>query len=68
MLCEWHYQTWLKEFRLERISDEIAKEEYQTWAEGLGGEIDNEYLQTELSVVGAAQEAINELRSYESEQ
>ena len=67
MLCEWHYQTWLKEFRLEGISEEIAREEYQIWAEGLDGEIDNEYLQTELSVIGAAQEAINELKSYESE-
>ncbi len=62
MALEWLYTHWRKEFLASGFSEDVAKEEYQTWSEGLGGELDNEYQQTEFSVIMAAKEAVNELQ------
>lgn len=62
MLNDFHYQIWLKEFQLSGIDYDVANEEYQKWAEGLDGELDNEFTQTDYSVAAAAQNAISELK------
>lgn len=59
-----YYQIWLSAFKAAEISDEIAQDEFQTWAEDLDGELDNEFTQTDYSVSVAADEAIQELRNY----
>ncbi len=43
------------------IELDIAQEEFAEWVSGLDGELDNEYTQNELSVIMAAEEAIEEL-------
>jgi hypothetical protein len=43
------------------IELDIAQKEFAEWVSGLDGELDNEYTQTELSVIMAAEEAIEEL-------
>lgn len=67
MLSEWSVSIWLRVFRSEGVCDQIAREEYQTWAESLDGELDNEFLQTDFSVMSAAEEAVKELQAYEKE-
>lgn len=62
MLSDIHYQIWLKEFQLCGIDYDIANEEFHNWAEGLDGELDNEFTQTDYSVAAAAQNAISELK------
>ena len=64
MALEWLYSHWKKEFLANGFSEEVAQEEYQTWCEGLGGELDYECQQTEYSVMVAAQESISELKQY----
>ena len=66
MLSDFHYQIWLKEFQLSGIDYDIASEEYRHWAEGLDGERDNEFTQTDYSVSAAAQNAISELKLNDS--
>jgi hypothetical protein len=61
MALEWLYTHWKSEFLANGFTEDVAQEEYQTWCEGLGGELDNEYQQTEFSVVMAAKEAVSEL-------
>jgi hypothetical protein len=62
MALEWLYKHWKSEFLANGFSEDVAEEEYQTWCEGLGGELDNEYQQTEYSVMMAAKEAVIELQ------
>ncbi|HAU05715.1 MAG TPA: hypothetical protein DCS78_12645 [Pseudoalteromonas shioyasakiensis] len=62
MALEYLYTHWKSLFLANGFSEDVAKEEYQTWCEGLGGELDNEYQQTEFSVIMAAEEAIIELQ------
>lgn len=64
MALEWLYTHWKSEFIANGFSEEVALEEYKTWCEGLGGELDNEFQQTEFSVMIAAKEALNELQQY----
>tara|TARA_B110000196_G_C21151582_1_gene670047 strand:+ start:815 stop:1006 length:192 start_codon:yes stop_codon:yes gene_type:complete len=63
-MLEHYYEIWVSAFTASNINIEVAKEEFQTWAEGLDGEMDNEYTQNDLSVMMAAKEAISELNSY----
>ena len=53
--------VWLRTFKAAGVPEEIAREEYLVWTEGLDGELDNEFLQTQWSVICAAEEAISEL-------
>lgn len=62
MALESLYKHWKSEFLANGFSEDVAEEEYQTWCEGLGGELDNEYQQTEYSVMMAAKEAVIELQ------
>lgn len=62
-MSEWCLGVWLRSFKAAGIPEEIAREEYLVWAEALDGELDNEYLQTQWSVICAAEEAINELKT-----
>lgn len=64
MAVEQFYPIWKATFKAAGIEEEVASEEFQTWAECLDGEINNEYTQTEYSVSVAAEEAIAELNSY----
>lgn len=59
-----YYPIWLSAFKAAEISEEIAQEEFNTWAEGLDGELDNEFTQNDYSVSVAADEAIQELNNY----
>lgn len=63
-MLEHYYEIWVSAFTASNINIEVAKEEFQTWTEGLDGEMDNEYTQNDLSVMMAAKEAISELNSY----
>lgn len=63
-MLEHYYEIWVSVFTASNINTEVAKEEFQTWAEGLDGEMNNEYTQNDLSVMMAAKEAISELNSY----
>lgn len=62
MALEWLYVHWKSEFLANGSCEDVAEEEYQTWCEGLGGELDNEYQQTAYSVMMAAKEAVIELQ------
>jgi len=39
MALEWLYKHWKSEFLANGFSEDVAEEEYQTWCEGLGGEL-----------------------------
>ena len=60
-MSKWCLSVWVLIFKRAGFPEDIAREEYQVWAEGLDGELDNEFLQTEYSVICAAKEAISEL-------
>ena len=64
MALEYLYAHWKSVFIANGFTDDVAQEEYQTWCEGLGGELDNEFQQSEFSVCSAANEAVNELKQY----
>ncbi|CAI4152568.1 conserved hypothetical protein [Alteromonas macleodii] len=54
-------EKWIEVFARAGIELDIAQEEFAEWVSGLDGELDNEYTQNELSVIIAAEEAIEEL-------
>lgn len=54
-------EKWIEVFAQAGIELDIAQEEFAEWVSGLNGELDNEYIQNELSVIMAAEEAIEEL-------
>jgi len=54
-------EKWIEVFSRAGIELDIAQEEFAEWVSGLDGELDNEYTQNELSVIMAAEEAIEEL-------
>ena len=62
MALEWLYEHWKSEFLANGFNEDVAEEEYQTWCEGLGGELDNEYQQPAYSVMMAAKETVIELQ------
>ncbi|RZD19684.1 hypothetical protein [Pseudoalteromonas sp. MEBiC 03485] len=64
MALEYLYTHWKSIFLASGFTDDVAQEEYQTWCEGLGGDLDNEFQQNEFSVRSAAKEAVNELKEY----
>ena len=66
MLSDFHYQIWLKEFQLSGIDYDIASEEYRHWAEGLDGELDNEFKNSDYSVSAASQYEIFEIKLNDS--
>jgi hypothetical protein len=58
-----YYPVWLARFKSANLSDEIAQEEFQTWAESLDGELSNDFTQTYFSASDAADEVIQDLQS-----
>jgi len=62
MALEWLCEHWKSEFLANGFSVDVAEEEYQTWCEGFGGELDNEYQQTAYSVMMVAKETVIELQ------
>ena len=44
-MSEWCLSVWVHIFKRAGFPEDIAREEYQVWAEGLDGELDNEFLQ-----------------------
>ncbi|WP_045861676.1 hypothetical protein [Teredinibacter purpureus] len=62
MHVDQYYSVWEQVFVSASISKDVARDEYSEWVSGLDGEIDNEYSQNELSVAGAAELSIAELK------